>query len=107
MRNSSWNLSRFFALISLSLMLALPQAAFSANSYESDKPSAAAMAADFILFRPLLIAVTAVGTVVFVASLPFSAAGGNIGEAAKTLVVDPGEATFVRCLGCTTSGYQK
>jgi hypothetical protein len=106
MHKPSWNLSRFFAIISISLILAIPQTAFSANAYGADKPSAAVMAIDFVLVRPILLAVTAIGTTLFVVSLPFSAAGGNIGEAAKTLVVEPGEATFVRCLGCTSAGYK-
>lgn len=107
MRKPSSNLSRFFALISLSLILALPQTAFSSAAYGTDKPSAAAMATDLVLIRPVLFTITAVGAVIFVVSLPFSAAGGNIGEAAKTLVAEPGEATFVRCLGCTSSGYKR
>jgi hypothetical protein len=43
---------------------------------------------------------------VYVATLPFSLLGGNAGEAGKVLVVGPAEATFVRCLGCTKSGYK-
>jgi hypothetical protein len=39
------------------------------------------------------------GSVVFVLSLPFSALGGNVGEAADKLVVDPARYTFVRPLG--------
>ena len=65
------------------------------------------MVGDLLIARPLLIAATAIGAGVFVVTLPFSAAGGNIGEAGKALVVEPGAAAFVRCLGCTTSGYKK
>jgi hypothetical protein len=42
-----------------------------------------------------------------VVSLPFTALGGNVGAAGKALVVDPGKAAFVRCLGCTESGYKR
>ena len=36
----------------------------------------------------------------FVASLPFTFLGENVGQAGKTLVAEPAKATFVRCLGC-------
>jgi hypothetical protein len=64
-----------------------------------EEGSAPAMIADFLLARPLGIVATAVGTVVFVASLPFSAPAGNTKEAFKKLVVDPAKFTFCRPLG--------
>ncbi|MCG8908695.1 multidrug transporter [Pseudomonas nitroreducens] len=76
-------------------------------TYTVEAPPAYAMMGDLIFARPLLIAATVVGAAAFVVTLPFSAAGGNIGEAGKALVVEPGKAAFVRCLGCTTSGYKK
>jgi ribose/xylose/arabinose/galactoside ABC-type transport system permease subunit len=76
-------------------------------TYQMQNPPAFAMIADLVIARPLLIAATVVGGAVFVVSLPFTAAGGNVGAAGKALVVDPGKAAFVRCLGCTTSGYGK
>ncbi len=76
-------------------------------TYQMDNPPAFAMMADLFIARPLLIAATVVGAAVFVVALPFTAAGGNVGKAGKALVVDPGKAAFVRCLGCTTSGYGK
>ena len=79
----------------------------SANGYAGtveESPSAAAMTGDALFARPLLLATTIVGAAVFVVSLPFSALGGNVGEAGDTLVVQPAKATFVRCLGCTTIG---
>ncbi len=75
--------------------------------YTTEYPAAFSMVGDRLIARPLLIAATAIGAGVFVVTLPFSAAGGNIGEAGKALVVEPGAAAFVRCLGCTTSGYKK
>ncbi len=72
-----------------------------------EEPSAELMAADLLLARPLGVVATALGTAIFVVSLPFSAAGGNVDQAAKTLVVGPARETFVRCLGCRSSGrYQ-
>jgi hypothetical protein len=65
------------------------------------------MVGDLVIARPLLIAATVVGAGLFVVSLPFTALGGNVGAAGKALVVDPGKAAFVRCLGCTESGYKR
>jgi len=75
--------------------------------YDVQAPPAYAMIGDLVIARPLLIAATVVGAGVFVVSLPFTALGGNIGAAGKALVVDPGKAAFVRCLGCTESGYNR
>ncbi len=75
--------------------------------YTANYPKAFSMMGDLLIARPLLIGATAVGAVAFVVSLPFSAAGGNIEEAGRALVVEPGKEAFVRCLGCTTSGYKR
>jgi hypothetical protein len=98
-------LSRAALLVSVALLLLVPQLAYS-QAVEED-PSALAMAGDLIVARPLLLAATVAGSVFYVASLPFSLAGGNAGEAGKTLVVGPAMSTFVRCLGCTRSGYKR
>ncbi|MGC8099602.1 multidrug transporter [Metapseudomonas otitidis] len=76
-------------------------------TYTLEAPPAFAMAGDLLIARPLLIGATVIGAGLFVVSLPFSALGGNVGAAGKALVVDPGKEAFVRCLGCTSSGYQK
>ena len=88
----------------ITLVFALSTPVFAAPE---DQPTALAMAGDLVIARPIGIAITAVGAVAFVVSLPFSAAGGNVGEAAQKLVVGPVRATFVRCLGCTTSARRK
>jgi hypothetical protein len=49
------------------------------------------------------LALTLGGTAAFVASLPFTALGGNVEEAAKTLVIGPAKSTFTRCMGCTAT----
>lgn len=83
-------------------MFALPM---HSQAQEIDEtPSAAAMAFDGLIVRPLTLVATAVGTVIWVATLPFSLLGGNAGEAADVLVLTPAKATFVRCLGCTSNG---
>ena len=67
------------------------------------RPSASAMVLDAVVARPMLFALTLGGTAAFVASLPFTALGGNVEEAAKTLVVGPAKSTFTRCMGCTAT----
>lgn len=59
---------------------------------------------DAIVARPLGLVATVLGSALFVVSLPFSAIGGNVGEAADLLVVGPAKETFARCLGCPGSG---
>jgi hypothetical protein len=58
-----------------------------------------AMIGDTLILRPLGILGTAVGAVVFVIGLPFSATGNNVKESADTLVVAPAKFTFARPLG--------
>ena len=53
----------------------------------------------YFVVRPLGMAATAVGAVIYVISLPFSLAGGNEAEARQKLVVDPATYTFTRPLG--------
>lgn len=73
--------------------------------YTVEAPPAFSMVADLFIARPLLIGATVIGAGLFVVSLPFTATGGGIGATGKALVVDPGKAAFVRCLGCTQTGY--
>ena len=75
--------------------------------YTTEYPAAFSMVGDLLIARPLLIATSVIEAVVFVVTLPCTTGGGNLGEAGKALVVEPGAAAFVRCLGCTTSGYKK
>ncbi|MGY0217036.1 hypothetical protein ACWJJH_06555 [Endozoicomonadaceae bacterium StTr2] len=71
------------------------------NQSSMEDPNYLAMTGDLLIARPLLLATTIIGGVVFVVSSPFSAAGGNMNEAAETLVKAPARATFQRCLGCS------
>ncbi len=98
-------LQRSIVGVFLSVLLSLPQLSLATTVEE--KPSALAMTGDLLIARPLLMVITAVGTAVFIVALPFSALGGNTKESAETLVAEPFEATFIRCLGCTTAGYKK
>lgn len=67
-----------------------------ADNEEAKGPS---MVLDALLVRPLGVAGTALGTVFFIGTLPFTILGGNVPEAANALVVKPARYTFVRPLG--------
>jgi hypothetical protein len=66
-----------------------------------DEPNGATMIGDALIARPLYAAATAVGAAVFLVTLPFSALGGNVDQAANELVAGPAHGLFTRCLGCT------
>jgi len=70
-----------------------------AYNIDADEPTAGEMLADTVLVRPPMFLASIVGVVTFVITLPFSALGGNVDEAGKTLVLDPLEYTFLRPLG--------
>jgi hypothetical protein len=63
------------------------------------EPTTESMIGDAVVARPLGLISTVVGSVFFVVSLPFSALGGNTGEAARKMVVDPAKFIFKRPLG--------
>lgn len=76
-----------------------------AESAVDESPNPWAMVFDLGVARPLGVVLTAGGAVVWVASLPFTLLAGHASEAANKLIVGPGEATFMRCLGCRNTGY--
>jgi len=93
--------SYLFAGMLLISTASLPMLA-NAETYEEeyvDTPSGGEMIIDAVLVRPIMLVGTVIGVVAFVITLPFSALGGNVGEAADTLVVEPAAYTFVRPLG--------
>ncbi len=83
-------------------MASLPQPAWAGAERE---PGAAGMIIDGLVVRPISLVATVIGTVAFVITLPFSALGGNVDEAAEKLVVRPAAFTFSRCLGCFGGEY--
>ena len=76
----------------------LPQSAWAGGGER--EPEAAEMILDGLVVRPLSLVATVVGAVAFVITVPFSALGGNVDEAAEMLVFRPSAYTFSRCLGC-------
>ena len=72
-----------------------------------ENPSAMAMTGDLLVVRPVMFTITVLGSAMWLVSLPFSAAGGNVKQAGETLVVTPARHTFYRCLGCSNDGYRQ
>lgn len=73
---------------------------FAASGAAEPRPGIIEMTFDGLIARPVLFLVTVLGASVFVVTLPFSAAGGNVEEAKERLVMDQYRNTFQRCLGC-------
>ncbi len=101
------SLRRTTALLAGLLLSGSVLAADSGFGYQEEvqNPGIYAMIGDLVIARPLLAGITAVGAAAFVVSLPFTALAGNTAEAGQELVVRPGREAFMRCLGCTKSGY--
>ena len=90
------------------LAASMPTASLAQDSIAVNKrPGEMAMMFDVLAARPLLFVSTVVGTGLFIVSLPFSALGGNTGEAAEVLVKVPARSTFLRCLGCTPAQHDR
>jgi hypothetical protein len=85
--------------------LAMPATLWAQAGAVDEDPSAGAMIGDFFVARPIGLALTLGGTALWVVSLPFTLLAGHANEAAETLMVGPGEMTFMRCLGCRNPGY--
>jgi hypothetical protein len=91
----------FFLLAAVLLFTwaASPALAKEKQHITGEDRNAGSMMFDLVILRPLGLAATVVGTAFFVVSLPFSILGGNTGEAAKKLMVEPAKYTFTRPLG--------
>lgn len=92
----SHTIKRFtIALVVASLVLVSAGPALS----QEGETSAEAMIVDALVVRPLGFVALVTGSVLFVISYPFSAAGGNTDDAAQKLVKDPAKFIFDRPLG--------
>ncbi len=77
----------------------IPGSAYAVDNYSITGPSPTSMAVDGLVVRPLGLAATILGTAIYIVTLPFSAAGGNVSEAGDSLVMEPYRMTFRRPLG--------
>ena len=73
--------------------------ALAGNYLDEEFNSGEKIAGDMFLVRPFGLASTLLGCAFFVISLPFSALGGNVGEAGEKLVAEPARFTFTRPIG--------
>ena len=96
--------TRRLTAVVLVSMMALPQALWAQDAID-DSPNEFAMVGDLLVARPIGLVMTVGGTAVWLVSLPFTLLAGHAGEAAETLILGPGETTFMRCLGCRDPGY--
>jgi hypothetical protein len=71
------------------------------------EPSAAGVAADALIARPIGLGLTIAGTATFLLTLPFSIPSGSTDEAADGLIVKPGGYTFVRPLGRSDPQFEE
>ena len=102
--NQGKKMKRTISAIALARMMSVSMAASATDLAEDgsiSRPTVWAMGLDAGLVRPVGLAATVIGVGLFIVTLPFSALGGNVGESAERLVVDPAKMTFLRCLGCT------
>ena len=98
------SLNRKLITYLLAIMLATSNMIFISSAYagnyeSTERPTGGAMLMDAVLMRIPMTAVTIVGAAVFVVTLPFSALGGNVGEAGTKLVKEPFEYAWMRPLG--------
>jgi Zn-dependent protease with chaperone function len=91
--------SMVLLLIITLVFIPFATSALAAGKTLEKENNGALMTADLILARPLGIVATVFGCAVFVASLPFSALGGNTKQAMQKLVKEPASFTFTRPLG--------
>jgi hypothetical protein len=94
-------LKKTLILITVASLLIVPfgSTALAQEYFEADEPSGGAMIYDFCVVRPVGLVATAVGSVFFLISSPFSALGDNIDVAGQKLVKNPAAYTFKRPLG--------
>jgi len=88
-------------LMTVASLLIIPfgSTAMAQEYFETEEPSGGAMMYDLCVVRPVGLVATALGSVAFVLSWPFSALGDNSDVAGQKLVKDPAKYTFVRPLG--------
>ena len=84
--------------------LLMPQALLAGTAID-ESPNEWAIVGDLLVARPVGVVMTVGGAAVWLVSLPFTLLAGHAGEAAETLILGPGETTFMRCLGCRNTGY--
>lgn len=100
MHSLNRNLISYFLVFMLTISnMTYASSAYAREASLDQEPSAGAMLMDGVFARLPMTVVTVFGAVLFVVTLPFSATGGNVGQAADKLVVEPFESAWNRPLG--------
>ncbi len=86
-------------LVAAVMFIPFGSGAMAQEYFETEDPGGGEMMYDLVVVRPIGLVATALGSVVFVLSLPFSALGDNVDVASEKLVKDPASYTFKRPLG--------
>ena len=89
----------------VAILLILPTGSQAARIEE--KPDAFTMVADLLVARPIGLVMLGIGSVAYIATLPFSIFGGNPIDSSAELVFKPAREVFLRCLGCRTPGRKQ
>lgn len=77
----------------------VPSMVWAQDDWNLDEPTGTDIVFDFMIARPLGFVSVALGTSLFVVTLPFAVVTGSAGNTAKALVAQPYNFTFVRDLG--------
>jgi hypothetical protein len=93
------NPSIIIVMIATLVLIPFGSVTLAEEYFEAEAPEGGEMIYDAVIIRPIGIIATAVGSVFFVLSLPFSAAGDNVDAASEELVKRPARYTFKRPLG--------
>ena len=64
------------------------------KEYARNNSTAAEIAVDLVIIRPVCLAGTVLGIGGFIVTLPFTLIGKNAGHSAKVFIVDPAKYTF-------------
>ena len=88
-----------FGVIAALICIPLANSALAEEYFRAKEPGGGAMIFDLVVVRPVGLVATALGSVFWVVSLPFSASGDNVGAATQKLVKEPAAYTFKRPLG--------
>ncbi|MCO6412668.1 MAG: hypothetical protein J5I92_07985 [Thiogranum sp.] len=95
----SYLMAGALAVASLSVPMVAGAGTDPYGGFDTVEPTGGEMLADAFLVRPFMLVGTVLTTATFIVTLPFSLLGGNVGDAAETLVLEPAKYTFVRPLG--------
>ena len=88
----------FLVIVTL-IVIPFGSSALAQEYFESKEPEGGEMIYDTVVLRPVGMIATAVGSVFFILSLPFSALSDNVDDAKEKLIEDPFRFTFKRPLG--------